>query len=232
MWAGECVVSENFWTDRRIRSGHETAGELAKKYNRQNYRLHPEAQQAAVEGSLDDIGIISPVSVSEKVDKLFDGHLRVELALLRFGEDFRLPVDYYDLDEAETKKALLYRDMTAQMAEIDIPLLQELRFELPEFENPSFDEFLTAEFDLGLNDIGSSTPPKILGEADTVDKSDRAGSSPWQRIEPSNKVRCLIGDIEFGIDKDIAKQWLQSLKETDETMREAAENWLTKHMQS
>lgn len=229
------MSDNNFWADRRIKTGYETAGNLSKMYNRKNYRLHPDQQKKATEGSLDDIGWIDAVSVSEKTDKLFDGHLRVELALLRYGDDYRLPVDYYDLNESETSKALLYRDMTAQMADIDIPLLQELRFELPDFDNGEFDKFLNDEFDLSFNDIDNidnDNRPQILGGDDIVDKGDRAGSSPWQRIEPSNKVRCLIGDIEFGIDKDIAKQWLQSLKKTDGTIREVAENWLTKHMQS
>jgi hypothetical protein len=70
----------------------------------------------------------------------------------------------------------------------------------------------------------------VLGDNDRVDKDDRSGSSPWDRVIASDKVRCLIGDLEFGIDKQIAGEWIAGLKSLDVPIREAAENWLTKHM--
>lgn len=98
------MSNNGLWPDRRTKIGYETAGNLAKMYNRQNYRLHPETQAQAVEGSLDDVGNFDAVKVSVKTGQIVDGHLRVELALLRFGPDYQLPVDYYD----KIKHGLLY----------------------------------------------------------------------------------------------------------------------------
>ena len=216
------MTDNGFWADRRTRTGYETAGKLAKMYNRQNYRMHPEQQQQAVEGSLNDLGNFDAVKVSEVVGKLFDGHLRVELALLRFGEDYKLPVDYYDLNEAETKQALMYRDLTAQMAEIDIPQLQELRFELTDFDNEAFDEFLAAEFDFdfgdgGGNGAGTDTPPQIDRAAELQEIWQVQPGDLWacgehriicgdctdkavvERVMGNNVISCIVTDPPYGV---------------------------------
>lgn len=82
-----------------------------------------------------------------------------------------------------------------------------------------------------LSDLGQQWAD-VLGKDDAVDKSERAGSSPWDRVVASDKVRCLIGDLEFGINNEIARAWMLSIKESDLPIREAAEDWLTQHMQS
>ena len=88
----------DIWADRRVKIGYETAEELAKCYNRENWRSHPENQRAATEESLDTLGLIGQVKKSTINNLMFDGHLRVELALAK-NPQMLLPVDYYDLSD-------------------------------------------------------------------------------------------------------------------------------------
>jgi hypothetical protein len=133
------------WQDRFIERKMMSAGELAKKYNRQNYRLHPESQRNTVEASLDQTGWFDEVSYSPVSDQIFDGHLRVELTIEKYGPDALVPVKMYDLDEAETQKALLLKDTTTGMAEIDLPKFEALWGEV-DFEVPEFSSFVAGEF--------------------------------------------------------------------------------------
>lgn len=79
-----------------------------------------------------------------------------------------------------------------------------------------------------LSDLGQQWAD-VLGKDDLVDKDDRAGSSPWDRVEASDKVRCLIGDIEFGVAKDVYQSWLEHIQ-TDGIPREVAEQWFSQHL--
>jgi hypothetical protein len=98
--------TDNFWKNRRIDTGLETAEALTSCYNRENWRSHPEIQRLATEDSLDTLGWIGQIKKSTISGLMFDGHLRVELALLK-NPQMLLPVDYYDLDEEETALALI-----------------------------------------------------------------------------------------------------------------------------
>ena len=62
----------------------------------------------------------------------------------------------------------------------------------------------------------------LIGDGDIVDKTDRAGSSPWDRVIPSDKVRCIVGDVEFGISADAYSAFLKVAGSKDE-----AEGWMT-----
>lgn len=105
-----------FWPNRRIDTGFETAEALANCYNRDNWRAHPEVQRLATEESLDTLGWIGQVKKSTVTGLMFDGHLRVELALLK-NPQMLLPVDYYDLDEDETAFALTIHDSITEQAQ-------------------------------------------------------------------------------------------------------------------
>jgi len=89
-----------------------------------NYRLHPDNQQQALAGAIDDIGFIRSVTVNKRTGRVVDGHLRVTLAA-RSGVE-TLPVEYVDLDEAEEAQALLSLDPIAAMAGTDKDRLEEL----------------------------------------------------------------------------------------------------------
>lgn len=217
----------NLWQDRFVKREHIKAGELAKRFNVKNHRIHTEAQNSATGASLEKLGWIDEVSLSTNGDGptslddntgavLFDGHERVEIVLSRFGPDEDVPAKWYQLSKPETDAALRYKDATAALAEIDLGKLAEFPIEM---------EFQIPEVELSFG----ADSPLVLGEGDFVEKNNRSGSSPWDRIEPSNKTRCLIGDIEFGVDKDVVKRWFQHLRDTGDDIRSAAEKWFIQH---
>lgn len=116
------------WQDRFIRRELLPAGELARRFNILNPRSHPEAQREATESSLDTVGWIDeiglstngpgPASLAGNPDAvMFDGHERVELALVRGGAGALVPVNWYQLSPEETDFALLVKDQTTEMAE-------------------------------------------------------------------------------------------------------------------
>ena len=105
----------DIWEDRRVNIGYETAEELARCYNRENWRAHPENQRAATEESLDALGLIGQIKKNTS-GLMFDGHLRVELALAK-NPQMLLPVDYYDLNDDETALALAVHDAITEQAQ-------------------------------------------------------------------------------------------------------------------
>ena len=108
--------------NRIIGHGEEAVDQLLA--NPLNYRLHPDNQQQALAGAIDDIGFIRSVTVNQRTGRVVDGHLRVTLAA-RSGVE-SLPVEYVDLDEAEEAQALLSLDPIAAMAASDKAKLDEL----------------------------------------------------------------------------------------------------------
>jgi hypothetical protein len=80
----------------------------------QNWRTHTPAQDAAVTGSLHDLGWIRSVIVNEVTGHVLDGHERLALALAH--EVAMIPVEYVQLPEALEPLALLAIDPTAAMA--------------------------------------------------------------------------------------------------------------------
>jgi hypothetical protein len=108
--------------NRIVGHGEEAVDQLLA--NPLNYRLHPDNQQQALAGAIDDIGFIRSVTVNQRTGRVVDGHLRVTLAA-RSGVE-TLPVEYVDLDEAEEAQALLSLDPIAAMAASDKAKLDEL----------------------------------------------------------------------------------------------------------
>ena len=108
--------------NRIIGHGEEAVDQLLA--NPLNFRLHPDNQQQALAGAIDDIGFIRSVTVNQRTGRVVDGHLRVTLAA-RSGVE-SLPVEYVDLSEAEEAQALLSLDPIAAMAASDKAKLEEL----------------------------------------------------------------------------------------------------------
>ena len=110
------------WKQRITGQGTEDPQKLL--LNPDNWRRHPEAQKAAMEGVLDDLGWIQQVIVNQRTGRLIDGHLRVELARKHKAKE--APVIYVDLDEQEEKLALATLDPISALAETDVDVLQDL----------------------------------------------------------------------------------------------------------
>jgi site-specific DNA-methyltransferase (adenine-specific) len=92
--------------------------------NPKNWRLHPEAQAAALRGVLAEVGIADAVLARELEDgtlMLIDGHLRAETL-----GDKPVPVLVLDVNEAEADKILATLDPLAAMAEADAAKLDAI----------------------------------------------------------------------------------------------------------
>lgn len=113
---------QNPFRNRIVGNGEERVEQMLA--NPLNFRLHPDNQQQALAGAIDDIGFIRSVTVNRRTGRVIDGHLRVTLAM-RSGVE-SLPVEYVDLDEAEEAQALLSLDPIAAMAAADKAKLDEL----------------------------------------------------------------------------------------------------------
>lgn len=108
--------------NRIVGHGEERVDQMLA--NPLNFRLHPDNQQQALAGAIDDIGFIRSVTVNQRTGRVVDGHLRVTIAARSNVET--LPVEYVDLDEAEEAQALLSLDPIAAMAASDKAKLDEL----------------------------------------------------------------------------------------------------------
>ena len=90
----------------------------------QNWRTHPQTQDAALTGSLTDLGWIRSITVNETTGHIVDGHARLALALAR-GEA-TVPVEYVALTPEQEQEALLVLDPIAALAEANLEPLTQL----------------------------------------------------------------------------------------------------------
>lgn len=104
------------WRNRIVGHGEMPAGEFLA--NPLNWRLHPEFQQDALSGALDEVGWIDEVTVNKRTGRVVDGHLRVTLAL-RHGEQELVPFREVDLSEEEEALTLATKDPIAALAVSD-----------------------------------------------------------------------------------------------------------------
>jgi DNA modification methylase len=110
------------WRNRIIGTGDESPEALVA--NARNWRIHPQAQQEALESVMDSVGWVDTIIVNQRSGYVVDGHLRVSLALRR-GEK-TVPVQYVDLSDEEEQVILATLDPIAAMAGTDSEKLQEL----------------------------------------------------------------------------------------------------------
>lgn len=111
------------WQNRIVGHGEMPASQFLA--NDKNWRIHPQFQQDALAGVLDDVGWIRGVLVNRRSGKVVDGHLRVTLALRR-GDETPIPYDEVDLSEAEEALILATLDPLAAMAATDAAQLDAL----------------------------------------------------------------------------------------------------------
>jgi hypothetical protein len=110
------------WRNRITGTGEEAPDQLLA--NPRNWRIHPQHQQDALAGVLDEVGWVQQVIVNQRTGHLVDGHLRVSLAERR-GES-SVPVVYVDLSETEEAEILATLDPLAGLAVADNEKLSEL----------------------------------------------------------------------------------------------------------
>ena len=110
------------WRNRIIGVGEEAPDQLLA--NPRNFRIHPKAQQDAMEAVLDSVGFVQHVIVNQRTGFVVDGHLRVSIAISR--DETRVPVVYVDLSDDEEQLILTTFDPIGAMAGTDREKLQEL----------------------------------------------------------------------------------------------------------
>jgi len=109
-------------------TGHGEAAPTQLLPHPKNWRLHSDAQGAAVSGALDQVGWVRDVIVNTRTGHLVDGHLRVALAI-EAGQPL-IPVVFVELDEAEEALVLATLDPLSAMALQDDSMLGDLLAEV------------------------------------------------------------------------------------------------------
>jgi hypothetical protein len=118
----DASLGTNVWTNRIVGHGDVSPSELVA--NSRNWRLHPEAQRAALAGALSEVGWVAQLIVNKRTGQLVDGHARAELARAR--NEPTVPVVYVDLSAEEEAVVLATLDPIAAMATTDPAKLDEL----------------------------------------------------------------------------------------------------------
>lgn len=103
------------WKNRIVGYGDEDPEQLLA--NPSNWRIHPQFQQQALTGVLNEIGWVDTVIVNKVTGFVVDGHLRVALAISE-GES-RVPVCYVELTPAEEATILATFDPITMLAATD-----------------------------------------------------------------------------------------------------------------
>ena len=110
------------WKNRIIGHGEETLDAIL--FNPSNWRIHPKAQQEALEGVLSQVGWVQDVIINKHTGNLIDGHLRCQVAAR--NNEKTIPVVYVDLSAEEENLILASLDPIAAMAATDKTKLDDL----------------------------------------------------------------------------------------------------------
>lgn len=114
------------WKNRIIGLGEMAPDDLLANPN--NHRIHPKFQQDALEGVLDDVGMVQTIVVNKTTGFIVDGHLRATLAI-RTGQT-SIPVLFVDLSPEEESKVLLTLDAIGALAVQDDDKVRDLLAEV------------------------------------------------------------------------------------------------------
>jgi hypothetical protein len=145
MYAGAQVADVVTWQNRIVRYGTQKASLF--RAHPLNFRRHPARQETALSGSLETLGWIDDVIITQR-GVIIDGHERVEMALRNGDAD--VPFKVIDISEAEEAQALLSLDPIAALAQTDAGKVDEL-LRLVDSGNEAVQEFLSnLSMDVGL----------------------------------------------------------------------------------
>ena len=142
------VAAPAIWQNRITRYGDAAPDQLLA--NDKNWRVHPQAQQDALEGALRKVGIVQNVVVNERSGKMIDGHLRVQMAISS-GQP-TVPITYVDLSDEEEALILATIDPVTGLAGTDQKLLDSLITDIRLSD-------LGMELGMGLDDLLNSLSP-------------------------------------------------------------------------
>lgn len=149
--------------DSRI-SGYGTEDPEQLLANPQNWRKHPQAQQNAMQGVLEEVGWVTNVIVNEVTGHVLDGHMRIQVAM-RNGER-EVPVTYVNLTEEEERIVLATYDPLGAMAQQDSKQLADLLAGIQDRANEDLQALLDKARQSALGGMTMDHTAKIVaGEA-------------------------------------------------------------------
>lgn len=194
------MVSTKHWRSRI--TGQEDVDPGSLLANPQNWRVHPQFQQQAVQSALDEIGWIQRVVVNTVTGHVIDGHLRVAVAISR-GEK-TVPVSYVQLAPDEERLALATFDPLGALAVADDAMLQDLLRDVRPFVS---DDHLTKLLsDLARGDLipagGEPDLDALIGE----DKAPTPGLSQGDG-ERQDEIGQEIEGQEPHLLEELRKRW-------------------------
>jgi DNA modification methylase len=125
--------SRGIWRNRIVGYGSENPSQLLA--NEKNWRIHPRAQQLALSGILQEIGIVQNVIVNlrkgdewpddkRNISTVVDGHARIGIAISE--QQPSIPITYVDLSPSEEDEILGTFDPISAMAGADADILKGL----------------------------------------------------------------------------------------------------------
>jgi hypothetical protein len=168
----EPVAAPVIWQNRITRYGEEAPDQLLA--NDKNWRVHPKAQQDALEGALRKVGIVQNVVVNERSGKMIDGHLRAQMAISS-GQP-TVPITYVNLSDEEEALILATIDPVTGLAGTDQKLLDSLITDIRLSD-------LGMDLGTGLNDLlNSLSPDPSLAAAEGEDDVPALPSDPVSRL--------------------------------------------------
>lgn len=138
--------------------------------NPANFKTHPQDQQDALAGVVEELGWFGYPDVFETADgslMLSDGHLRKSYLIERYGEDTEIDVNVTDFDEEDAKKALLTKDPLTSMADVNQGKFDKL-FDSIEMDHASIrlmlDEIADTNVDVELGAAVADSPNYLTDE--------------------------------------------------------------------
>lgn len=179
----------NTWRNRIV--GHDELDPRVIVLNPKNAKAHPKAQQAAMDGVLEDVGWLEEVTINQRTGVLLDGHMRVARAIKQ-GEA-SVPVKYVDVDPAEEPTILLARDFIGTQAKLEADRVDALMRDASS-SNDAVQELLAKIADsVGLYGEEEKKADPGADETAGAELAQKWGTKPGQlwRIGPH---RLLIGD--------------------------------------
>ena len=177
------------WDNRIVNTGDESPDQLLA--NPLNWRIHPEFQQKALKGVLDQVGWVQQVIVNQRTGHLIDGHLRVTLAMRHNIET--IPVNYVDLSEEEERLILATLDPLAGLAVTDEEMYGSLT------EGLEINDKSVAEL---IGDIGGDGPVEGLTDPDYVPDVEGEPITQASNVIHLGNHRLMCGDATNAVDVD------------------------------
>jgi len=190
----------NRWRNRIVGLGEEAPDQLLAFPG--NPKIHPKAQQDALEGAIAELGWLVPVVVNRATGHVLDGHARIGLAISR-GEP-TVPVAYVELPAEQEALALSTIDPIGNLAVHDREALDALLRDV-QTSDAALQSFLS-DFaqEQGLDFGGGDGLPQMEAPEPQIDRAAEL-QEQWQtavgqlwvipsRSVPGKAHRLLCGD--------------------------------------